>query len=117
MFQRLEQLQPTIDCSPSGRTAAADAPPVRGRPGRPRRRPRELLGDRAFDSDPHRDELRRWGIHPVLARRRAEYGSGIGVYRWAADWFHAWVNHFGRLRVRTDRTAEPYEASSHWPAR
>jgi transposase len=27
-------------------------PPVRGKPGRPRRRPDELFGDRGFDSDP-----------------------------------------------------------------
>src|SRR5262245_221597 len=28
-------------------------PPVRGKPGRPRRRPESLYGDRGFDSDPH----------------------------------------------------------------
>ena len=28
-------------------------PPIRGRSGRPLRRPRQLVGDRAYDSDPH----------------------------------------------------------------
>jgi transposase len=85
-------------------------PPVRGKPGRPRRRPKELLGDRGYDSDPHRAALRRRGIHPVLARRRTDHGSGLGIYRWVVERFHAWLNHFGRLRVRTDWHAEPYEA-------
>lgn len=33
-------------------------PPVAGRPGRPRRRPQALLGDKGYDSDPNRRELR-----------------------------------------------------------
>jgi transposase len=83
---------------------------VRGQRLRPRRRPEALLGDRAFDRDPHREQLRRRGIRPLLARRRTEHGRGLGGFRWVAERFHAWVNHFGRLRVRTGRTAEPYEA-------
>src|SRR3954453_2839758 len=40
-------------CTPM--TGLVDAiPPVRGKPGRPRRRPESLYGDRGFDSDPHR---------------------------------------------------------------
>jgi hypothetical protein len=57
-------------------------PPVRGKPGRPRRRPRELYGDRGFDSDPNRRRLRRRGIRPRIARRKTAHGSGLGVYRW-----------------------------------
>jgi hypothetical protein len=33
----------------------ADLPAVRGRRGRPRRRPDVLQGDRGYDSQPHRD--------------------------------------------------------------
>ncbi len=41
-------------------------PPVAGRPGRPRRRPEALLGDKGYDSNPNRDELRRRRILPVI---------------------------------------------------
>jgi transposase len=34
-------------------------PPVRGRKGRPRRRPLRILGDRAYDSEPHRRALKK----------------------------------------------------------
>ncbi|MFK0132408.1 transposase [Streptomyces rubiginosohelvolus] len=33
-------------------------PPVAGRPGRPRRRPDALLGDKGYDSNPNRNALR-----------------------------------------------------------
>jgi Transposase DDE domain len=47
-------------------------PPVRGKPGRPRRRPASLYGDRGYDSDPHRRKLRRRGIRPYIARPTAD---------------------------------------------
>lgn len=34
-------------------------PPVRGRSGRPKRRPRSLYGDRGYDSEPHRKKLKK----------------------------------------------------------
>ena len=37
-------------------------PPLRGRPGRPVRKPALIQGDRAYDSQPHRDVLHRRGI-------------------------------------------------------
>ena len=33
-------------------------PPIAGEPGRPRHRPRLVQGDRGYDSQPHRDEIR-----------------------------------------------------------
>ena len=36
-------------------------PPVRGKRGRPRRRPEKVQGDRAYDSEPHRRALRKRG--------------------------------------------------------
>ena len=36
-------------------------PPVRGKPGRPRRRPQMVQGDRAFDSEPHRRAVKKRG--------------------------------------------------------
>lgn len=46
-------------------------PPVRGRPGAPRRRPRRVYADRGYDHDTYRDRVRRLEITPVIARRTA----------------------------------------------
>src|SRR5437763_1326400 len=51
-------------------------PPVRGRPGRPRRRPQRLTADRAYDHRPQRRQLRARGIRPEIAQRKTEHGSG-----------------------------------------
>jgi transposase len=95
----------------NGLEGAADAvPAVRGKPGRPRRRPRELYADRGFDSDPHRAALRRRGIRPRIARRGAAHGSGLGAYRWPVERTLSWLHNFGRLRVRKDRSAAIHQA-------
>jgi transposase len=85
-------------------------PPVRGRRGRPRRRPKKLQGDRAYDSEAHRQWLRSQGITPVLARRRTKHGSGLGVTRWVVERTLSWLHQFRRLRVRYERRADIHEA-------
>ena len=91
--------------------AVIDAvPPVRGRRGRPRRRPKKLYGDRAYDSDPHRAEMRRRGIDPEFARRRTPRGSGLGVFRWPVERFFSWLHRYRRLRLRTDQDDRMHDA-------
>jgi transposase len=85
-------------------------PAVAGKVGRPRRRPEQLYADRAYDSDPLRQDLRKRGIIPRIARRRTEHGSGLGIYRWVAERTLSWLHSFRRLRLRTDRTAPVHEA-------
>jgi transposase len=85
-------------------------PPVRGKPGRPRRRPQSLYGDRAYDSQSHRQQLRRRGIVPVLAKRNTPHGSGLGVYRWVVERTISWLHQFRRLRIRYERRADIHEA-------
>jgi transposase len=85
-------------------------PPVAGKPGRPRHRPEIVQGDRAYDSDPHRKELRRRGIRPVLARRNTPHGSGLGKTRWVVERTLAWFHRYRRLRTRYDRRADIHEA-------
>jgi len=85
-------------------------PAVRGRRGRPRRRPRRVQGDRAYDSEPHRRELRRRGITPVVAKRRSEHGGGLGTSRWFVERTLAWAHQFGRLRLRRDRLPSIHKA-------
>jgi transposase len=85
-------------------------PAVRGKPGRPRRRPRRVQGDRGYDSQPHRRLLRAMGITPVLAKRGTPHGSGLGVYRWVVERTLAWLPQYRRLRVRYERRSDIHEA-------
>ena len=94
------QLVPLVDA----------VPPVRGKVGRPRRRPDSIYGDRAYDSDPHRAELRRRHIRPHLARRRTEHGSGLGKVRYVAEQTQALLHQFKRLRTRYEVRADIHEA-------
>jgi transposase len=81
----------------------ADLPAVRGRRGRPRRRPDVLQGDRGYDSQPHRDRLAARGIVAIFGRRRTSHGSGLGVFRWVVERTLAWLHRFRRLAVRYER--------------
>lgn len=45
-------------------------PPVRGRRGRPRRKPEVLVADRGYDHDTYRAHLRQRGIRPFINRRK-----------------------------------------------
>jgi transposase len=94
------QLQPLVEAIPA----------VRGKRGRPRRRPERVQGDRAYDSEPHRAWLRGLHIEPVLAKRNTPHGSGLGVYRWVVERTLAWLHQFRRLRCRYERQPELHEA-------
>lgn len=84
-------------------------PPVAGKPGHPKSRPEEIYADRAYDSEPHRQELRDRNITPHLARRGTEHGSGLGVYRWVSERTLGWIHNFRRLRIRYDRADDIHE--------
>jgi transposase len=85
-------------------------PPVRGKVGRPRRRPKRVAADRGYDHDKHRRALRRRGIGSEIARRQTEHGSGLGHVRWVVERTFAWLHNFKRLLVRYDRRHEIHEA-------
>lgn len=88
----------------------AEIPPLRGKLGRPRRRPEVVYGDRAYDSQPHRDSLGTMGIRSRLARRRDTNGSGLGKVRWVVERTMAWLHQNRRLRVRYERRADIHDA-------
>jgi transposase len=83
---------------------------VRGKPGRPRRRPRALLGDRGYHSNAAEARLREQGIRPVIAHQRAPHGSGVGRQRWVVERTLSWLHQHRRLRLRYERRAEIHEA-------
>ncbi|MCD9904397.1 IS5 family transposase [Streptomyces sp. MT29] len=85
-------------------------PPVAGRPGRPRRRPDALLGDKGYDSNPNRDELRKRRILPVISRKGSPNIKGIGKLRYVVEQTFALLHHFKRLAVRWERRTELHDA-------
>jgi len=90
-----------------------NVPPVGGKPGPARRRFDYLLGDRGYDSEPHRQLLRWLGSIPIFGRRRTEHGSGLGVWRWVIERTNAWLHSFGRLRRRLDKLPALQMAFAH----
>lgn len=85
-------------------------PKVRGKPGKPRQRPKSIQGDRAYDSEPHRRQLRARRIKPLLAKRNTTHGSGLGKTRWPVERTLSWLHQFRRLRVRYERNPVLHEA-------
>ncbi len=85
-------------------------PPVRGRRGCPRRRPRELYGDRAYHSRECRRELRGRRIQAKIAAPKTEHGSGLGTKRWVVERTISWLHQYRRLRVRYERRPDIHEA-------
>jgi transposase len=96
----ITQLVPLIDAIPA----------LKGKRGRPRQRPVCVFGDRAYDSNAHRQALRVRHIRPMLAHRFRPHGSGLGVYRWVVERTIAWLHQFRRLRIRYERRDDIHEA-------
>ena len=84
-------------------------PRIRGRRGRPRNRPRRLFADRGYDYDKYRNLLRGKGITPMIARRGAVHGSGLGKVRWVVERTFAWLHQFKRLRIRSEVRADLHQ--------
>lgn len=85
-------------------------PPIRGTAGAPLRKPRRVMGDRAYDSREHRMTLSCRAIATDIARRNTPHGSGLGVFRWFVEQSLALMHQFKRLRVRDDRNDRVHEA-------
>jgi transposase len=81
------QLMPLIEKVPS----------VRGRRGRPRKRPDALCADQGYDHDKYRRLVRDKGITPMIARRGVEHGSGPDVHRWVVEQSFALLHWFRRM--------------------
>jgi IS5 family transposase len=92
-------LEPMVDAVP-----AVIGP--RGRPGRPRRRPAKLHGDKGYDSPSCRRMLRRRNITPRIARRGVESSQRLGRHRYVVERSLAWLVGSRRLQVRYERLAD-----------
>ena len=75
-----------------------------------RRRPRRLIYDRALDSDPHRERLRRRGIELICPhrknrkRKKLQDGRSLRRYRrrWKMERSNSWLHNFRRFATRND---------------
>ena len=85
-------------------------PPIRGKVGAPLRVPEEVMGDRAYDSQPHRMQLSARGIATAIARRGQPHGSGLGIFRYVVEQTIALLHQFRRLRTRFDRRDDIHAA-------
>ena len=85
-------------------------PPIAGKPGAPLTKPAEVMGDRGYDSDPHRMELSCRNISTAIARRREEHGSGLGIFRYVVEQTIALFHQFRRLRTRFDKRDDIHQA-------
>ena len=79
-------------------------------------RPKRLIGDRAYDSDPLDERLRQQGIQMIaphkVNRKKASTQDGRALRRYRRRWkierLFAWLQNFRRIQVRHDRILENY---------
>lgn len=86
------------------------APAVRGRRGRPRRRPVKLHADKGYDNPRCRRYLHRRGIRVRIARRGVESNQRLGRHRWVVERTVSWILNYKRLGLRYDRTEQTMTA-------
>ncbi len=84
--------------------------PIRGRKGRPRRRPDKLHGDKGYDYTDCRPALRARGIIHRIARKGIESSQRLGPHRWKVERTIAWLDGFRALSVRYERKAAHFLA-------
>lgn len=93
------------------------AVPRSGR-GRPKKKPRRLVYDRAADSDPLRERLKRRGIELICPHRenrrkpKLQDGRPLRRYRkrWKIERTIAWLGNYRRLVVRYERNTKMFLA-------
>jgi len=86
-------------------------PGIKTENGGRRKRPDELLADRAYDAeDKIRIPLRRRKIKPLIAKRNSEHGSGLGKYRYVVETCFDWLFNWRRLRCRYEKRDDIHDA-------
>jgi transposase len=91
---------------------------VPGPKGRPRTKPKRIIADRAYDSDPLRERLAKRGIDLIVPyrknskKRKHEDARKLRRYkrRWIVERTNAWLGQFRRLTVRHEYLLLTYRA-------
>ena len=88
---------------------------VKGKKGRPKNRPRELVADKGYDSDPFRRALRERGIKPCIPlrkNRKVKPGRKVDLSsykkRWHVERTFGWIESFRKLATRFERMVSVY---------
>jgi len=84
-------------------------------------KPKRLIGDGAYDSDPLDRRLRRRGIELIAPHRRncikpaTQDGRSLRRYRrrWKIERLNAWLQNFRKVAMRYERIAENYLGLLH----
>jgi hypothetical protein len=84
--------------------------PVRGKRGRPRKRPGKLHADKGYNFPRCRRFLRGRGIRSRIARRGVETSEKLGGHRCIVERTLAWLARYRRLTIRYERCADIHEA-------
>ena len=85
----------------------------RAKPGRPRKRPKKLHADKAYDFPRCREALRKRSIKARIARRGIDSSEKLGRHRWVVERTLAWLSKYRRLTVRYERRDDIHEAFLH----
>lgn len=86
-------------------------PPIKQPRGRPRKRPDEVLADRAYDAEQKiRKPLRQRKTKPLIAKRYTQHGSGLGKFRYVVEAAFDWLFNQRRLRVRYEKRDDIHQA-------
>jgi transposase len=93
----------------------------RNGPGRPKSRPKRLIGDRAYDSDALRKKLQDRKIELICPHRKnrkkpkLQDGRKLRRYkkRWKIERTFSWISNYRRLVVRYERIINVYKAFFH----
>lgn len=87
-----------------------------GKPGRPKRYPKKIAGDKGFDSKDLRDHFRKKGIKPEIPKRNWKAKPQLGrpmtktVERYVVERAFAWIQRkFRRVAIRWERLPECFE--------
>jgi len=86
--------------------------------GRPRQKPRRVIADAGYDSDPLRERLKKRAIELIAPYRknnkRKRYHDGRKMRRYKRRWIvertNAWLGQFRRLLVRHEHLLSTYYA-------
>lgn len=90
-------------------TVLDSIPPVRGKPGRPRKRPEKLHADKGYRSRRNQQILRKRGVKSRIARPKIESSERLGRHRWVVERTFAWLNQMRRLVIRYERRDDIYD--------
>jgi transposase len=91
-------------------TMVESMPAIKQPRGRPRKRPRELIGGRGYGFAWTVTAVALMGIVSLLCPRGSLHGSGLGKRRWVIERTMSWSGNFRRLKLCYERTARHFQA-------